>query len=55
MKFAVSYSTPFCGADPDRRIDYARHAERCGFEALYLPEHIALYPGAAVGPMEIMP
>ncbi|MGO4615048.1 TIGR03619 family F420-dependent LLM class oxidoreductase [Nocardia sp. 2YAB30] len=55
MKFAVSYSTPFFGADPDRLIDYAQHAERCGFEALYLPEHIALYPGATIGPMEITP
>ncbi|WP_280238250.1 TIGR03619 family F420-dependent LLM class oxidoreductase, partial [Nocardia abscessus] len=55
MKFAVSYSTPFFGVDPDRLIGYAQHAERCGFEAIYLPEHIALYPGATVGPMEITP
>ncbi|MEW1739538.1 hypothetical protein AB0346_26670, partial [Nocardia beijingensis] len=53
MRFAVSYSTPFFGVDPDRLIGYAQHAERCGFEAIYLPEHIALYPGATVGPMEI--
>ncbi|MGK8558754.1 TIGR03619 family F420-dependent LLM class oxidoreductase [Nocardia gipuzkoensis] len=55
MKFAVSYSTPFFGTDPDRLIGYAQHAEHCGFEAVYLPEHIALYPGATVGPMEITP
>ncbi|WP_040787453.1 TIGR03619 family F420-dependent LLM class oxidoreductase [Nocardia pneumoniae] len=55
MKFAVSYSTPFFGTDPDRLIAYAQHAEHCGFEAVYLPEHIALYPGATVGPMEITP
>ncbi|MGW4093352.1 TIGR03619 family F420-dependent LLM class oxidoreductase [Nocardia sp. NPDC004750] len=55
MRFAVSYSTPFFGVDPDRLIAYAQHAERCGFEAIYLPEHVALYPGAAVGPMEITP
>ncbi|WP_280309780.1 TIGR03619 family F420-dependent LLM class oxidoreductase, partial [Nocardia abscessus] len=55
MKFAVSYSTPFFGVDPDRLIGYAQHAERCGFEAIYLPEHIALYPGATVGPMTITP
>ncbi|WP_067809649.1 TIGR03619 family F420-dependent LLM class oxidoreductase [Nocardia beijingensis] len=55
MRFAVSYSTPFFGVDPDRLIGYAQHAERCGFEAIYLPEHIALYPGATVGPMEITP
>ncbi|MGY2113036.1 TIGR03619 family F420-dependent LLM class oxidoreductase [Nocardia gipuzkoensis] len=55
MKFAVSYSTPFFGVDPDRLIGYAQHAERCGFEAIYLPEHIALYPGATIGPMEMTP
>ncbi|MQY05184.1 LLM class F420-dependent oxidoreductase [Actinomadura macrotermitis] len=55
MKFAVSYSTPYYGVDPDRLIAYARHAEACGFEALYMPEHIALYPGAMVGPVELPP
>ncbi|WP_039805413.1 TIGR03619 family F420-dependent LLM class oxidoreductase [Nocardia araoensis] len=55
MRFAVSFSTPFFGVDPDRLIGYAQHAERCGFEAIYLPEHVALYPGASVGPMEITP
>ena len=55
MKFAVSYSTPFYGVDPDRIAGYARHAEECGFEALYVPEHIALYPGAKVGAMELPP
>jgi probable F420-dependent oxidoreductase len=53
MKFAISYSTPVLGVDPDRITGYARHAEECGFEALYLPEHIALYPGAQVGPMTL--
>jgi probable F420-dependent oxidoreductase len=55
MRFAVSYSTPFQGVDPDRMVEYARHAEECGFEALYLPEHIALYPGAAIGGWEMPP
>ncbi|QQQ80074.1 TIGR03619 family F420-dependent LLM class oxidoreductase [Saccharothrix sp. 6-C] len=55
MKFAVSYSTPYFGVDPDRLVAHARHAEECGFEALYLPEHIAVYPGAAVGGHEIPP
>ncbi|MCC8243242.1 TIGR03619 family F420-dependent LLM class oxidoreductase [Saccharothrix luteola] len=55
MKFAVSYSTPYFGVDPDRLVAYARHAEECGFEALYLPEHIAVYPGASVGTHEIPP
>ncbi|MEJ3747294.1 LLM class F420-dependent oxidoreductase [Actinomycetes bacterium KLBMP 9797] len=53
MKFAISYSTTFNGVDPDRMIDYARHAEACGFEALYVPEHIVLYPGAMLGTMEM--
>ncbi|MEU0485244.1 TIGR03619 family F420-dependent LLM class oxidoreductase, partial [Streptosporangium sp. NPDC006013] len=55
MKFAISYNTAYYGADPDRIMAYARHAEDCGFESLYLPEHIALYPGAKVGPYEIPP
>ncbi|MFE9575668.1 TIGR03619 family F420-dependent LLM class oxidoreductase [Nocardia sp. NPDC006044] len=53
MKFAISYSTPFYGADPDRIIAFAQHAEACGFEGLYLPDHIALYPGAKVGNFEM--
>jgi probable F420-dependent oxidoreductase len=55
MKFAVSYSTPYFGVDPDRLVAYARHAEDCGFEALYLPEHIAVHPGATVGTHELPP
>ncbi|WP_326554287.1 TIGR03619 family F420-dependent LLM class oxidoreductase [Micromonospora sp. NBC_01813] len=55
MKFAVSYSTPLHGTDPDRLVAYARHAEACGFEALYVPEHVVLYPGASVGPVSIPP
>ncbi|WP_432928655.1 TIGR03619 family F420-dependent LLM class oxidoreductase [Microbispora sp. CA-135349] len=54
MKFATSYSTAN-GLDPDALVAYARHAEDCGFEGLYLPEHIVLYPGAAIGPFEIPP
>ncbi|XVS67913.1 TIGR03619 family F420-dependent LLM class oxidoreductase [Actinosynnema sp. CA-299493] len=55
MKFAVSYSTPYFGVDPDRLVAHTQHAEDCGFEALYVPEHIAVYPGAAVGGHEIPP
>jgi probable F420-dependent oxidoreductase len=55
MKFAISYSTPHYGVDPDRIVAFAQHAEACGFEALYVPEHIVLYPGAMVGPMELPP
>ncbi len=53
MRFAVSYNTAFYGVDADLIVAYARHAEACGFEALYLPEHIVLYPGAMIGPNEI--
>lgn len=55
MKFAISYSTPYFGVDPDKIVAYAQHAEVCGFEGLYLPEHIALYPGATVGRFELPP
>ncbi|MFD0525922.1 TIGR03619 family F420-dependent LLM class oxidoreductase [Paractinoplanes durhamensis] len=53
MKFAISYSTASLGLDPDRMVVYAQHAEACGFEALYMPEHIALYRGAMLGSMEL--
>jgi probable F420-dependent oxidoreductase len=49
VKFGVMYNTGFYGVDPDAMIAVARHAEDCGFESFYVPEHIALYPGAAVG------
>ncbi|MGC5012409.1 LLM class F420-dependent oxidoreductase [Streptosporangium sp. DT93] len=55
MKFGISYSTPFHGIDPDGIVAYARHAEDCGFESLYVPEHIALYPGATIGAFELPP
>ncbi|MFB4284020.1 TIGR03619 family F420-dependent LLM class oxidoreductase [Nonomuraea sp. MTCD27] len=54
MKFAISYSTAD-GLDPDRFVAYARHAEDCGFDGLYLPEHVVLYPGATLGPFEFPP
>ncbi|MFI9407614.1 TIGR03619 family F420-dependent LLM class oxidoreductase [Nocardia sp. NPDC052316] len=53
MKFAISYSTPHYGADPDRLIAFAQHAEACGFEGLYLPDHLVLYPGAKVGDFDL--
>lgn len=55
MKFAVSYSTAHLGADPDRIAEYARHAEACGFEGLYLPEHLVLHPGAQLHGFEVPP
>lgn len=55
MKFAVSYSTAHFGLDPDRLAAYAQHAEACGFEGLYLPEHLVLYPGATLHNFEVPP
>jgi len=49
MDFGLTYNTGYLGTDPDQLVAAARHAEQCGFESFYLPEHIALYPGAAVG------
>ena len=53
MKFGLIYNTGYYGTDPDQLIAAARHAEACGFESFYLTEHIALYPGATVGPVTI--
>jgi probable F420-dependent oxidoreductase len=55
MRFAVSYSMAAFGVDAARLVRFARHVEACGFEALYVPEHIALYPGATVGGFELPP
>jgi probable F420-dependent oxidoreductase len=55
MKFGLTYNTGVHGTDPDRMIAVARHAEACGFESFYLSEHIALYPGAAVGAVAFPP
>lgn len=53
--FALSYSTPFFGADPDRLATVVRHAEKCGFDAVYVPEHVAVYPGAHIGAWHVPP
>jgi probable F420-dependent oxidoreductase len=55
VKFAISYSPPYHGVDPDTIVGYAQHAEACGFEGFYLPEHIVLYPGATIGAVEMPP
>ncbi|WP_084599088.1 TIGR03619 family F420-dependent LLM class oxidoreductase [Actinoplanes subtropicus] len=55
LKFAISYGTASLGVDPEHMVAYARHAEACGFEALYMPEHVALYRGAVLGSMELPP
>ncbi|MFG1927720.1 TIGR03619 family F420-dependent LLM class oxidoreductase [Cryptosporangium sp. NPDC048952] len=48
MRFGVSYSTAGNGMNPDRLLRFAQHAEACGFESFYVPEHLVLYPGAQV-------
>lgn len=55
MKFGLSYNTAFHGLDPERMAAMARHAEACGFESFYVPEHIALYPGGTLGSMPVDP
>ncbi|MEQ0558142.1 TIGR03619 family F420-dependent LLM class oxidoreductase [Amycolatopsis sp. NEAU-NG30] len=55
MKFGISYSTPAFGTGPETLAGFARDAEECGFESVYLPEHVALYPGAKIGAMELPP
>ena len=51
--FALRYATPFFGADPNRLVAVARQAEESGFEAIYVPEHVALYPQAKIGGWEV--
>ena len=55
LKFGVLYHTAYSGVDPGKLIAVARHAEDCGFESFYLPEHIVLYPGASVGTVTFPP
>jgi len=49
------YNTASHGVDPDAMIAVARHAEDCGFESFYVPEHVALYPGASFGGTDFPP
>jgi hypothetical protein len=30
--------------DPDRIVAYVQHADACGLESFYMPEHIAFIP-----------
>jgi probable F420-dependent oxidoreductase len=48
VKFGLNYNTGSYGVDPDAMIAIARHAEDCGFESFYTPEHVALSPGMSV-------
>jgi alkanesulfonate monooxygenase SsuD/methylene tetrahydromethanopterin reductase-like flavin-dependent oxidoreductase (luciferase family) len=52
VKFGIMYSTAMAGPDPGNLAAVAQHAEYCGFESFYVPEHIVLYPGAKAGPVE---
>jgi probable F420-dependent oxidoreductase len=55
VEFGIVYNTGYLGTDPARLVAVAQHAEDCGFESFYVPEHIVLYPGATLGPYEIPP
>jgi probable F420-dependent oxidoreductase len=55
VKFGISYNTAYYGTDPGAIAGIARHAEACGFESFYVPEHIALYPGASAGGIQFPP
>ena len=55
MKFGIIYNTGQLGVDPARITAVAGHAEDCGFESFYVPEHIALYPGARLGTYPVPP
>jgi probable F420-dependent oxidoreductase len=53
MKFGILYNTAHYGLNPDNLAALAQHAESCGIESFYLPEHPVLYPGAKLGRFEI--
>jgi len=55
VKFGLFCNTAYYGADPDLMAATARHAEDCGFESFYVPEHIVMYPGAKAGAMSFPP
>lgn len=55
VKFGLFYHTAYYGADPHLMAAAARHAEKCGFESFYMPEHIVVYPGATAGSMTFPP
>jgi len=55
MKFGVIYHSAYHGADPDTLVAFATQAEAFGFESFYLPEHVALAPGAILGAAAVDP
>jgi probable F420-dependent oxidoreductase len=54
LKFGLFYNTAYY-SDPDLMAAVARHAEECGFESFFAPEHIVVYPGATAGSMTFPP
>jgi probable F420-dependent oxidoreductase len=52
VKFGLSYNTAAAGTDPTNLKAIARQADDLGFESFYVPEHIALYPGARLHEIE---
>ena len=55
MKFGIQYNSAYYGIDPDVIAGYAKHAEDCGFESIFIPEHVVLYTGATLGTTPIDP
>lgn len=55
MKFGIQYNSAYYGVDPDVIAGYAKHAEDCGFESIFIPEHVVLYTGATLGTTPIDP
>jgi probable F420-dependent oxidoreductase len=55
LKFGIQYNSAYYGVDPDVIAGYAKHAEDCGFESIFIPEHVVLYPGATLGTTPIDP
>ncbi|MEA2669231.1 MAG: hypothetical protein QOJ33_2165 [Chloroflexota bacterium] len=55
MKFGIQYNSAYYGVDSDVIAGYAKHAEDCGFESIFMPEHVVLYPGATLGTTPIDP
>jgi probable F420-dependent oxidoreductase len=55
LKFGIQYNSAYYGVDPDVIAGYAKHAEDCGFESIFIPEHVGLYPGATLGTTPIDP
>jgi probable F420-dependent oxidoreductase len=57
MTFGLLYNTGFTGTDPAKLVAVAQHAEACGFESFWAPEHVALPVDAKLGgypfPVEI--